>query len=513
MALGQDLRASISIGDRPIGMDELRRAWARPLRVQLSQAVRTRIGESRRILDRLASGPDAVYGVNTGVGQLCRQRIPQDQLARLQHNLIVSHAVGVGPPMPAELVRWMIWFKLEALARGFSGIQPTVTECLCALLNADCLPVVPNRGSLGASGDLAPLAHLALPLIGLGAASFDGAVLPGAEALRRAGIQPVSLGPKDGLALINGTQFMTAYAAAIAVRAAKLARLADVAAAMSLEALRGSVRPFDQALIELRPHPGALAVAENIRSMMRDSQIVPSHANCGKVQDPYSLRCVPQVHGACRDALTHATDTVLREINSVTDNPVIFESGAVSGGNFHGEPIALVTDYLAMALTEWGNVSERRTYLLLSGHDGLPTLLLRDTGINSGLMLPQYTAAALLNECKVLSHPAATDSIPTSLGQEDHVSMGGQSVLKCWQIIENAETILAVELFCAAQALDFRAPLRAGRGPAAAHECLRRHVSHADTDRVFGDDLRTVLRLVQSDEILDAVEAAVGTLH
>jgi histidine ammonia-lyase len=499
---------AVIIGEGPIDFSLICRILGRRLRVSLSPAAQKRLNRSRQALERLARGSDPIYGVNTGFGPLCRQRIPVDRLAELQRNLVVSHAVGVGPPTPADLVRLMMLFKIHSLALGHSGISPAVVDALVVMLNADALPVVPTRGSLGASGDLAPLAHLTLPLIDKGEILLNGKNVPAARAMADLGLSPVALGPKDGLALLNGTQFMSAYGAAIAARAGWLAKLADVIATMTLEAVRGSVRPFDERLIGLRPHPGAVECAANVRRLMEESEILPSHAGCDKVQDPYSVRCVAAVHGACRDALRHACETVLREINAVTDNPILIDGEAVSGGNFHGEPLALTFDYLALALTEWANISERRTYLLLNGTDGLPVMLISDTGINSGFMLPQYTAAALVSECKVLSHPASVDSIPTSLGQEDHVSMGAASVLKCWQVLDWAETVLAIELLCAAQALDYRLPLRAGRGPRAAHEAVRRHVAHAEQDRAYGDDIRTCLDLLRSGEILTAIEAA-----
>ncbi len=503
---------AMTLGERSPSLEVLDDAYGRPLRVNIAEEAWHRVVASRQAVERLLAEGNVVYGVNTGFGKLCSKRISRDQLARLQENLLISHAVGVGPPIPSEVVRWMLLFKINALLAGVSGLQPACVSFLIELLNRDLLPVVPSRGSVGASGDLAPLAHLVLPMIGRGEVWVDGRRLPAAEALRTAGLQTVPLGAKDGLALINGTQMMLAYAAAIVVRAWRLARRADVIASMSLEAIEGSVRPFDERLVALRPHRGAVEVAENFRRLMADSEVVLSHAGCERVQDPYSLRCIPQVHGACRDALRHATDVTLVEVGSVTDNPVLIGDEMVSGGNFHGEPLALTMDYLAMALTEWANISERRVYLLLSGPYGLPPLLMKDTGLNSGFMIPQYTAAALVNESKVLSAPACVDSIPTSLGQEDHVSMGATSALKCWQVLENAETVLAIELMCAAQALDFRLPTKPGIGPRVALQTLRKHIPHAEADRPFGRDIETALDIFRRQEILSAVEAAVGPL-
>ena len=503
---------TLTLGRSPLILSDLEAAYGRRLKVQISEDVWQRVRQGRQTIEQHLASGEVIYGVNTGFGKLCNKRISTEQLERLQVHLILSHAVGVGPPVPAEIIRWMLLFKINALLTGNSGIQPACIQCLVAMLNHDVLPVVPSRGSLGASGDLAPLAHMVLPLIGRGEVWVDGRRRPAQQAFKQHGISPVRLGPKDGLALINGTQLMLAYAAAIVVRARPLACHADVIASMSLEAYRGSVRPFNEDLLALRPHSGAKEVGSNVRRLMADSDILISHAHCGKVQDPYSLRCVPQVHGACRDALRHATQTVLIEINAVTDNPVIIGEGLISGGNFHGEPLALTLDYLSMALTEWANISERRVYLLLSGPDGLPALLMKDTGLNSGFMIPQYTAAALLNECKVLSTPASVDSIPTSLGQEDHVSMGAQCALKCWQILENVETVLAVEMVCAAQALDYRLPTKPGIGPRIALETLRKAIPHAEEDRLFGRDIQSALATLRRKDIIHAVEAAIGAL-
>jgi len=507
----------------PLSLSEFEAGGDARFRVEIAPTAAARVREARDIVETTVRSGRSVYGVNTGFGKLCNVRIPAEQLNQLQVNLVRSHAVGVGPPAPAGLVRVMLLLKIHSLLAGASGVSPAVIDGLAAMLNADVLPVVPTRGSLGASGDLAPLAHLSLPLIGEGEVSMPASaagmrdatrrVLPAAEALRAAGIAPVALGPKDGLALLNGTQFMAAYAVEAVVRARRLAAHADIIATMTLEAIRGSIKPFSAGLLRLRPHPGALEVGANVTRMMADSEILASHANCDKVQDPYSIRCVPQVHGACRDALRHVAEVVTREINAVTDNPVLVGDEIVSGGNFHGEPLALTLDYLCMALTEWANISERRTYLMLGGPDGLPTLLMKDTGINSGFMIPQYTAAALVNECKVLSTPASVDSIPSSLGQEDHVSMGATSAVKCLQVVENAETVLAIEMLCAAQALDYRAPLKPGVGPRAALAAVRKRISHAEADREFGKDIRAAVELLRGGDVVRAVSSAAEGRH
>ncbi len=499
--------AALILNGDPLDLPLLDARHAAPIRVSIGGDARRRLERGRAWVDKLLAGDSAVYGVNTGFGHLRRVRVKRDDLDRLQENLILSHAVGVGPPAPPEIVRWMLLFKLHMLLAGHSGVRVETAELLATLINEDLLPVVPTRGSLGTSGDLAPLAHLVLPLIGRGWFMAEGGQRVAAEVLQSRGIQPVALKAKEGLALINGTQFMSAYATDVMVRSHRLAALADLIACMTLESLRGSVRPFDKRLHALRPHPGMMTVASNVRRFMAHSEILESHRDCDRVQDPYSLRCIGQVHGAFRDALDHFTATVLREINSVTDNPILFDGDAISGGNFHGAPLAYVLDYLAIVLTDLANISERRIYLLLAGDEGLPNLLMQDTGLNSGFMLPQYTAAALLNECKVLSTPASVDSIPSSLGQEDHVSMGATSAVKCRQVIDHVETVLAIEMMCAAQALDFRAPLKAGDGPRALHAAVRRHITHADADRLFGEDIAKAVELVRSAELRELVRS------
>jgi histidine ammonia-lyase len=484
-------------------------------RMRALQQSHARVWESRRVVEAALADGKAYYGINTGFGALANRRIDPGQLDQLQHNLLLSHAVGLGEPVPREIARLMLQLKIHSLSLGHSGISPHVFERLLAFEQRDLVPAVPCKGSLGASGDLAPLAHMALPLIGKGRIwKHDGSGTLEAEGvLREQQLEPLALGPKDGLALINGTQLMAAYGAFVLERALTLVKNADVLAALSLEALRGSIAPFDARIHELRPHPGQRAVAQNVRALMQDSQILESHKDCGRVQDPYSLRCVPQVHGASRDALDHARNTCEIELNSVTDNPLVFDDGSiVSGGNFHGQPLALTLDYAAIALAELGSISERRTYLLLTGHDGLPTLLMHDTGLNSGFMIPQYTAAALVSHNTVLCHPASVDSIPTCLGQEDHVSMGSIAALKLLEVLDNVEKVLAIEALSAAQALDYRRPLSPGRGVAAAHACLREAVAHKEADAYFGDDIERAVSLLRAGEVVRRVEAAVGAL-
>lgn len=470
-----------------------------------SRASDSPLRRSRTIVETAAAGPDPIYGVNTGFGALASTRIPPVQLRQLQTNLLLSHAVGVGDPIPREITRTMLALKVVSLAQGYSGISEQAFDGLLTLLEKDLIPVVPEKGSVGASGDLAPLAHLVLPLIGRGEIWDEQGreSIPAEQALATHGVQPIVLQPKDGLALINGTQFMAAYAAEVLHRSRSLLSLADIIAAMSLEALQGSATPFDARIHAIRPHPGQSTVASNIRNLLVHSEILESHRMCGKVQDPYSLRCVPQVHGASRDAIAHAAEVVEREINSVTDNPLIFPDGGIlSGGNFHGQPLALAIDYAKIALAELASISERRTYLLLEGHDGLPKLLMKESGVNSGFMIPQYTAAALVSENKTLCHPASVDSIPTSLGQEDHVSMGSIGALHLLRVLRNVEQVLAIELFTAAQALDFRAPLRPGRGVEIAHQLIRDRIQHASEDRLFRDDIEKAVAVIRNGEIL-----------
>lgn len=481
------------------------------------------VAASRARVEAAVADGHAHYGINTGFGALAHKRVPDDQLHQLQRNLLVSHAVGVGEAVPPEITRVMLRLKVHGLGLGYSGVSLPTFRRLLDFDRLNLLPVVPSRGSVGASGDLAPLAHLCLPLIGLGEFWDESRTrsVPAAEALGERDLPPIELGAKDGLALINGTQLMSAYGAFVLEKCVRLLDLFDLAAAMSLEALQGSIKPFDPRIHAVRPHPGHGVVAANVRRLLEASEILESHRNCGKVQDPYCLRCVPQVHGASRDALGYANGVLETEMNGVTDNPLVFESGRglqgepeggspstdgdiVSGGNFHGQPLAFALDFAAIALAELASISERRIYLLLEGHDGLPKLLMRETGLNSGFMIPQYTAAALVSENKVLCHPASVDSIPTSLGQEDHVSMGSVSAVKLLRVFENVETVLAIEVMTAAQALDYRLPLRPGRGAEAAHRLVRERTPHREADYLFRDDLTEVLALVRGRELLEA---------
>lgn len=472
---------------------------------QLSEN-RIPLRRSREVVESALKDGKSYYGINTGFGALAGKRVDDAGLRQLQRNLILSHSVGVGNSVPKEIARLMLQLKVHALGIGYSGISEETFSRLELFLENDWIPVIPEKGSVGASGDLAPLAHMSLPLLGYGSfwsGEGDG-IEPASEVLERNGLEPVDLQPKDGLSLINGTQLMSAYGAYVLEKSVHLLRMADLIAAMSLEALQGSLTPFDQRIHEIRPHNGQKQVAENVRNLLKDSEILESHRHCGKVQDPYCLRCVPQVHGASRDAVEYAISVVETEINSVTDNPLVFPDGDIlSGGNFHGQPLALVLDFAKIALAEIASISERRTYLLLEGHDGLPKLLMQETGINSGFMIPQYTSAALVSENKVLCHPSSVDSIPTSLGQEDHVSMGSISALNLLKVYENVEHVLGIELFTAAQALDFRKPLKPGRGVEKAHGIIRKEIPHATEDHFFRDEIALAVDLLRGKEMLE----------
>lgn len=464
---------------------------------------------SRAIVEEALKADEPLYGINTGFGALANKRVNSEQLKQLQRNLILSHSVGVGDLVPKDISRLMLQLKIHALGIGNSGISEETFDRLVYFSENDLIPAMPEKGSVGASGDLAPLAHMSLPLLGYGYFWDEEGkdTIPAEKVLKEHDLDPIDLQAKDGLSLINGTQLMSAYGAFILEKSMALAKAADLIAAMSLEALQGSIKPFDERIHRLRPHKGQQEVAKNVRKLLAKSEILESHRDCGKVQDPYCLRCVPQVHGASRDALRHCTETMETEINSVTDNPLVFENGdIISGGNFHGQPLALSIDYAKIALAEFASISERRTYLLLEGHDGLPELLMEETGINSGFMIPQYTSAALVSENKVLCHPASVDSIPTSLGQEDHVSMGSIGALKLLEVYENVEQVLAIELFTAAQALDFRKPMRPGKGVEIAHKFVRDAIPHADTDHYFKDDISKAVELLQNRSMVKEVE-------
>jgi len=487
-------------------------------RAALAASARERMRAAREVVLRAAhGGREHTYGINTGFGRFVSQAIPEELTGELQVRLLRSHACGVGEPYPSEIVRAAMLLRANTLAKGYSGARVETVELLLECLNRGLVPRVPSRGSVGASGDLAPLAHLALPLIGEGEAWVDGELLAGAEALARVGLRPIELQAKEGLSLVNGTQFMTAAGALGLVRARRLARAADLACALSVEALQGSRTSFLPQVQALRPFRGQKASAANVLLLIEGSAIIEAHRWCDKVQDAYSLRCAPQVHGAVRDLLDYVDYVVSTELNAATDNPLVLieDDMLVSNGNFHGQPVAFALDALAIAVSELASISERRLERMVnpSLSDGLPAFLTAEGGLNSGFMIPQYVAAALVGENKVLSHPASVDSIPTSAGQEDHVSMGNASALKAWQVLANAERALAIELLAGAQAVEFLAPLQPGAGAAAARRAVRALSGRLVEDRSLSADVEKVAAAVRDGSLIAAVEAEVGELR
>ena len=500
---------------RPLTLTDVVAVARDGARVALCHDARERIATSRAYIERLVAEGRTVYGVTTGFGKLANVRIDAADVQQLQRNLVVSHAMGVGTPYPAEVVRAMLLLRAQSLAQGNSGIRVEVIEVLLGMLNGGVHPVIPSQGSVGASGDLAPLAHMALTLIGEGHAEVGSETLHSSAALAVAGLVPVVLEAKEGLALINGTQAMTALGALAVVDARELAVAADIAGAMSLEALKGTRAPFDPRVAAVRPHPGAIESSANLLRLSADSPIHASHAECDKIQDAYSLRCMPQVHGASRDAIAHAEAVITREVNAVTDNPLVFaeDDRVISAGNFHGQPIALVMDYLKIAVAELANIAERRIeHMLDPAVSGMPAFLAKQGGLHSGLMISQYTAASLVSENKVLAHPASVDSIPTSANQEDHVSMGTTAARHAAMVLANAQWVLAIEMLNATEALDFHAPLRPGPATGAAVRAIRAVVPPLDADRIMTGDLAAVRALITSGEMRAAVEATIGPL-
>jgi histidine ammonia-lyase len=482
--------------------------------VRLGPKARERMETTREVVERAARGDTPVYGVNTGFGALSEVKISPDQIRTLQRNLIASHCAGVGDPLPEDSVRAMMLLRANVLARGYSGVRPIVAERLLAMLNRRVHPVVPSQGSVGASGDLAPLAHLAAALIGTGEAFFGGERLPATTALRRAKIPAVRLEAKEGLALVNGTQAMTALGVLAYGETRDLLRAADVATAMSLDALLGTPRAFDPRIAEVRPHPGAIESSQNLRNLLAGSEIALSHRESRhKVQDPYSLRCVPQVHGAARDVASFAREVLARELNAATDNPLVFaDSGEIlSGGNFHGQPVAYALDFLACALADLASISERRIEQLVNPQlSGLPPFLAAESGLNSGFMMAQVTASALVSELKLLAVPASVDSIPSSANREDHVSMGMTAARKVRESVKNARRVLAIEILCAAQGIDYRRPLHSGPGVEAAHAVVRRRVPHLGSDRALYVDIAAVEALLGAGDLVAAADQAAG---
>jgi histidine ammonia-lyase len=469
----------------------------------INEEARIKVNECRRMVEKMAASNKAIYGINTGFGPLCDVQISPAETSKLQENLLLTHAVGVGNPIDRNLSKIMLICKVHALCQGFSGIRLEVIERILYFIENEMLPVVPEQGSVGASGDLAPLSHLFLPLIGEGEFWMGNELIPAKEVLSKKGISRINLSAKEGLALINGTQFILAHAITGLKKMEYLLDLADVTGAMSIEGYQGSAAPFKAALHKIRPFRGNMVVAERMRLLLGNSQNVVSHENCVRVQDPYSMRCIPQVHGASRNAFDHLNELSEIEMNSVTDNPIVLsETEAISGGNFHGQPLAMALDYNSIAASELGNISDRRSYLLIEGKYGLPRLLTAAGGLNSGFMIPQYTTAALVTENKSLCFPPSADSIPTSLGQEDHVSMGSISARKFNQILDNLEKILAIELMYAAQALEFRRPNTFSPIIEKNFSIIREKVAKLEEDRILKEDIYAMIAMVKNRTII-----------
>lgn len=502
----------IEVDGRHITLESVE-AVAYGARVLVTPAAFGRVKSAREFVERRFASGEAIYGVTTGFGRLAHVRVDPSDATKLQLNLVRSHAAGTGPALDPKLIRASGVLRANSLAAGHSGVKPETLKLIVELLNRDVTAVVPSQGSVGASGDLAPLAHMTLTLIGEGEAFYRGERLPSAAALKRAGLWPLSLGAKEGLALVNGTHMMAAIAALSVLRAERLAAAADVIGAMSLEAYLGSERVFDHRLNDLRPHPGQSQVADNLRALLEGSEIVRSHAQCGRVQDPYSFRCMPAVHGAVRDAIAYVRRVTEIEANSVTDNPLLFPDDGefLSGGNFHGEPIALAIDFLKIAVSELASIAERRLYLLLNAEDrSLPLFLTAHSGLQSGLMVVQYTAAALVNDNKGLAWPSSIDTIPTSAGQEDHVSMGMTSANNLLRVLDNVEGALACELLGALAATDFRRPLKSGKGTRAAYDIARLRIEPWTDDRSPAADIEIARSLIESGALIGIAESSIG---
>ena len=493
----------MKLNPQEVALDDLRRLWL-GAEAQLDDASMQRIAASAASVDRIVAGGETVYGVNTGFGLLANTRIPNERLAELQTNLILSHSAGLGAPFPRHVTRLMIVLKLLGLGRGYSGVRPLVIEALQRLLDADAMPLIPAQGSVGASGDLAPLAHLIAALMGYGRIDVAGELLPARDALQRIGLDVLQLGPKEGLALINGTQASTALALDALFQGERLFAAAVAAGALSVDALKGSSKPFDPRISDLRGQPGQIRVAAAIYDLLAGSEILVSHVKCDRVQDPYSFRCQPQVMGAALDLLENAARTLRIEAAAVTDNPIVFadEDTAISGGNFHAQPVAFASDIITMALCEVGSISERRVSVLVDPKmSGLPAFLTPDSGVNSGLMIPQVTAAALVSENKSLAFPASVDSIPTSAGQEDHVSMAPIAARKAGQVARNTAGVIAVELMAGAEGIDYHAPLQTSPKLQSVHAAVRARSPHFTADRYWADEMSALQEAVLAGEI------------
>lgn len=485
------------------------------VQIELTPAAKKNINRSRKVIEDWIKNDEVIYGVTTGFGEFKDVKIPQKDVEQLQHNLIISHSAGVGEPLPKNIVRLMLLLRINSLAKGFSGVRLELVEHLIRIFNKGIVAYIPSQGSVGSSGDLAPLSHLASLVIGEGYAYSGNEVLPSKSVLQKNGLKPFKLSAKEGLAMINGTQMMSAFAVEILARAKRLSKLADISGALSIEALRGSDNAFSDKLQRVRPHKGQINTASNFRKLLKNSEIRSSHIDCDKVQDAYSLRCMPQVHGAVKDTIEYVNGIIETEINSATDNPLIFADTKehIEGGNFHGEPVALAMDFLKIALSELGNISERRTARLVDGSlSGLPRFLTSKGGLNSGLMIAQYTAAALVSENKVLCHPASVDSIPTSANQEDHNSLGSISARKCFEVLNNTEKIISIEFLASCQGIDFLKPLKCGNGTGAAYSQVRNKVKHISDDVVMNDHIESVCDVIFSGSFIERVEKKTGKL-
>jgi histidine ammonia-lyase len=505
---------AIALGERPLDLATLLRLCRPGSRIVLGRAARRQVARSRAVVEQAVASGATLYGINTGFGKLAGVRIADEKLALLQRNLLLSHATGVGEPLPIEASRLALALRIHNLALGYSGVRLELLEQAIALFNRDLVPVIPSQGSVGASGDLAPLSHMALPLIGYGEVHDGKRTISGKAALRKVDRAPLALREKEGLALINGTQVMTAIGLLTVHGALLLARTADIACAMTVEALRGSEKPFQERVHAVRAHRGQRLTADNLRRLLRASRIMASHANCSRVQDAYSLRCAPQVHGAAKDGIRYAAEVLLTEASSVTDNPLVFPDGdVISGGNFHGQPVSQAMDFLAIAVSTLANISERRIEQMVNPDiSGLPPFLAREPGLESGFMIPQVVAASLASENKSLAHPASVDTIPTSANREDHVSMGVTAARHAERVVHNTAKVLGIELLCAAQGLDLGQQLRPGRGVEAAYAAVRARVPTMAGDRFLAPDLAAAEQLVLDGSLVAAVEQKVGGL-
>ncbi|MBU4486559.1 MAG: histidine ammonia-lyase [Candidatus Delongbacteria bacterium] len=507
---------TLELNGKNLNLDNLKKIVYGGYTVSITKDSENKIKRCRKIVEEIIENETVKYGINTGFGKFSSVVINKENTVRLQKNIILSHAVGVGKPLPEDIVKGVMLLKLNSFLKGYSGVRYKVALTLIKMINNGVIPYIPEKGSVGASGDLAPLSHMALVMTGKGKAFYKGKLISGKKAMELADIAVLVLQQKEGLAILNGTQVMTSIAAVCLLKANTLIKTADITGAMTLEALRGTLSAFDKRIQDARPHPGQIDTAENIRRLLKDSDIIKSHIKCSKVQDAYSLRCIPQVHGAVKDTFNHVKRTVEIEMNSVTDNPLVFENDhdIISGGNFHGEPIAFVMDFMGIAISELASISERRIEYMLDAatNDELPAFLINNGGINSGHMMTQVTAAALVSENKVLAHPASVDSIPTSSNKEDHVSMGTHAARKLLEILDNVGNVISIELLCAAQALDFRDPEKASKATGSVYKLIRSKVKFMKNDRFIHPDIVTLNNFVTSGAVLEAAENISGKL-